>query len=170
MKFIMLNGCSCSGKSTIVKNIMAQKERYYQLSYDSLKWSFSQYRPDVHFDDVRALVRAVAESVCGMNYNIVCDSALYRDAREELLQIPKKHGYEVIEINLEADYEVLEERFDSRVKDAILNPEKRISNTSKDRFKELYDIYNAEKNPLALTLRTDRETVELITEKIVTLA
>ncbi len=166
----MLNGCSCSGKSTIVKNIMAQKERYYQLSYDSLKWSFSQYRPDVHFDDVRALVRAVAESVCGMNYNIVCDSALYRDAREELLQIPKKHGYEVIEINLEADYEVLEERFDSRVKDAILNPEKRISNTSKDRFKELYDIYNAEKNPLALTLRTDRETVELITEKIVTLA
>ena len=149
---------------------MAQKERYYQLSYDSLKWSFSQYRPDVHFDDVRALVRAVAESVCGMNYNIVCDSALYRDAREELLQIPKKHGYEVIEINLEADYEVLEERFDSRVKDAILNPEKRISNTSKDRFKELYDIYNAEKNPLALTLRTDRETVEGITEKIVTLA
>lgn len=149
---------------------MAQKERYYQLSYDSLKWSFSQYRPDVHFDDVRALVRAVAESVCGMNYNIVCDSALYRDVREELLQIPKKYGYEVIEINLEADYEVLEERFDSRVKDAILNPEKRISNTSKDRFKELYDIYNAEKNPLTLTLRTDRETVEGITEKIVALA
>jgi predicted kinase len=170
MKFIMLNGSSCSGKSTIMQKILESKERYYQLSYDYLKWSFSQYRPDTHFDDVRKLVRAVAISVCGMGYNVACDSALHQETRDQLLKIPKEHGYDIIEINLEADYEILAQRFDERVADALAKQSKRISNTSKERFKELFDIYQAEKNPAAITIRTDVETVENVAYKILALA
>lgn len=170
MKFIMLNGSSCSGKSTLVQKILESRERYYQLSYDSLKWSFSQYKPDTHFDDIRKLVQAVAESVCEMKYNIVCDSALHKETRDNLLMIPKKYEYEIIEINLEADYQILEKRFDERVAAALAKQNKRISNTSKERFKELYGIYQNEKNHSAITFRTDTETIESVTEKVLSLA
>lgn len=169
MKFLMLNGCSCSGKSTMVQKILESKAKYYQLSYDSLKWSFSQYKSDTHYDDVRKLVRAVAKGVCDMEYNIVCDSALYQETREALLNIPKEHGYEIIEINLEAEYEVLAQRFDERVAGALANKSIKISNTSKERFKEIYDIYQAEKNRHAITFRTDIESIDTVTEKVLAL-
>ena len=162
MKFIMLNGYSCAGKSTVVKRLMAERERLYQLSYDSQKWLFSKYIPATHFDDVRAVMRTIAKGVCEMKYDIICDSALYRDPREKLFDIPRAHGYDIIEINLEANWEVLEKRFDERLASAAAHPERRISNTSKDRFKELYDIYEAEKNPSAITLHTDEQDIDAV--------
>src|SRR3990172_11441793 len=123
MKFVLINGASCSGKSTVVKKILEEKERYYKLSYDALKWSFSRYKSDDHFDDVRRLLRAVAETVCEMGYHIVCDSALHKETRDKLFAIAKKNGYEIIEINLEADWKVLVRRFNKRVADAEANPE-----------------------------------------------
>lgn len=165
----MFNGSSCAGKSTLIQKVLENREHYYKLSYDALKWSFSQYHPNTHFSDVRKLVRAVAESVCEMGYNIVCDSALHQETRDLLFQIPKKHGYEIVEINLDADYEVLAKRFDERVVDALAKQSKTISNTSKERFKELYDIYQTEKNPLAITFRTDLENIEGVTAKVLAL-
>lgn len=160
MKFIMINGCSCAGKSTIVKRIINEKERYYQLSSDSQKWLFSKYDRTVHFEDVRKVVRSLAETLCAMEYTIVCDSALYRENRETLLEIPKKYGYDIVEINLEAAYPVLEKRFEARLEEASKNPHSKISNTSKERFKELYDIYQSEKNKEALTFQTDDMTLD----------
>jgi predicted kinase len=105
-----------------------------------------------------------------MGYNIVCDSALHKETRDALLKIPKEHGYEIIEINLEADYDVLVQRFDERVADALAKQSKRISNTSKERFKEMFDIYQAEKNPSAITFRTDLESVDDVAKKVLALA
>lgn len=166
MKFIMLNGSSCSGKSELVKKVMESKDKYYKLAYDSQKWLFSKYTPDTHFEDVRKIQKALAECVCGMGYNIICDSALYRDNREELLNIPRKYGYEVVEINLEADYAVLEKRFDQRIVDAKANPRTRMSNWSKDRFKELYNIFQTEKNSDAIVIRTDTQSLEQAAEEL----
>lgn len=166
MKFIMLNGSSCAGKSTIVNRIMSEKERYYKLSYDAQKWLFSKYDRNIHFEDVRVVQRALAETVCSLNYNIICDSALYRENREKLLSIPKKYGYEIVEINLEADYEILAVRFDERVKDALAKNSKTISNTSKERFKELYNIYQSEKNNPATVFRTDLLSEEEVVNSI----
>lgn len=169
MKFVLINGCSCAGKSTVVSEVMAKKEHFFHLSGDSLKWSFSQYNRDTHADDTRRLVRAVAESVCEMGYDIICDSALHVETRTKLLEIPEKYGYEIIEINLEAEYPVLVGRFDIRVADAQKNQSKRISNTSKERFREIYEIYESGKNPMAITFRTDKETVDEIVMKIIDL-
>jgi cytidylate kinase len=101
-----------------------------------------------------------------MGYHILCDSALYRKNRETLFDIVNKNGYEIIEINLEAEYQVLLKRFDERVTNALANKSKTISNTSKDRFKELYDIYEGEKNPNAVVLRTDKLGPEEIASKV----
>lgn len=166
MKLIFLNGSSCAGKSTTVKNIMAKKDKLYQLSYDSQKWQFSQYTREKYSKDVFTLVREILKAVCAMRYQIIADCGLWKEDRESLIAIAKEHGYEVIEINLEAPYDVLAKRFDERVANALAKPGSRIANTSTERFKEIYDIYEAEKNPNALTLFTDKEENEKIIEKI----
>ncbi len=162
----MLNGHSCGGKSTVVKRLMAERERLYQLSYDSQKWLFSKYAPAAQMEDVRTILRVLAGAVCEMKYDIICDSALYREPRERLFDIPRAHGYDIVEINLEASWEVLQKRFDERLASALAQPERKISNTSKDRFKELYDIYEAEKNPDATTVRTDEEDIDAVIAKV----
>ena len=169
MKLIILNGSSCSGKSTIIKNIMKEKDNFFHLHYDALKWSFSQYSSERHYKDVQKIILAVAETVFGMGYNVVSDSSLTRVFREKLINLASQKGYEIIEINLEADYEVLLNRFRARVESALKNPERRISNLSEERFKEIFDICENEKNPLANTFRTDTESIEEVSESIMQL-
>ena len=162
----MLNGHSCGGKSTVVKRLMEESENLYQLSPDAQKWLFSKYDRTIHREDVHTLLRAIADVVCSMKYDIICDSGLYKETREQMLAIPRARGYDVIEINLEASWEDLEKRFDQRVVNARNFPERKISNTSKDVFRELYDIYEREKNPSATLVRTDEHSIDAVVTKV----
>jgi len=110
---------------------------------------------------VGEVLLSVANKICEMKYDVICDSGLHKSWRDKLINIATLHDYKIIEINLEADYEVLSKRFDERVAKALATPEKdrRISNISKDRFKELYDIFQREKNPSAITFRTDTQSM-----------
>ncbi len=168
MKLIIFNGSSCSGKSTIIKNIMLEKEHYFHLHHDSIKWSFSKYKSEIFYNDVQKVLMAMADSVFKMKYNVILDCAFYESSRQEFIDLAKKYDYEILEINLEADYEVLLSRFHVRVKSALAVPEKdrRISNLSEVRFKELFDLFNKEKNPQATTYRTDKQSIEEISESI----
>ncbi len=169
MKLIILNGSSCSGKSSIVKILMKSNKNLFHLHYDSIKWFFSNYSRDEQFQDVQIILRSIARSVFEMDkYNVICDSGLYQENRQTLINIAKEFNYEVVEINLESDFDVLLKRFNERVESALKVPEKdrRISNLSTDRFKELYEIYNSEKNSDAIIFRTDIESPEEISEKI----
>ncbi len=147
---------------------MRSKENLFHLHYDSLKWFFSNYSKDKQYKDVQRIIFAIANEVFDMKYDIISDSSLNRDFRNQLIDLAKNNNYEVIEINLEADFNILLKRFNERVESAIKVPEKdrRISNLSVDRFKELYDIYNKEKNPDAIIFRADKESPEEIAEKI----
>lgn len=171
MKFISINGSTCSGKSSVIKNVFKQRDRLFYLSYDSVKWLFSKYSSDEHYKDVHTVMLPMTQALCEMKYDIITDSGLHKEWREKLLGIPRASGYDIIEINFEADYEVLAQRFDARVASVLATPEKerRISNISKERFKELYDIFQKEKNPSAITFRTDMQSIEEISESIMKL-
>lgn len=164
MKLVIINGASCSGKSTVVETLIKEKEGYYNLSYDNIKWNFSRYEPQKFYEDIHILMLLILDSLCKLKYNVI-SATLHRNSRNNLIDIAQKYGYEIVEINLEAAWEVLEKRFEER----IANPTGRISNTSKERFKELYDIYNAEKNAEALTLRTDVLSKEEVFEQVLKL-
>lgn len=169
MKLIIINGSSCSGKSSIVKSLMNSRENLFLLHYDSLKWSFSKYSREEKYKDVQKVMQSVALTVFEMGkYDVICDSGLYRVSRQNLIDIAKKLEYEIIEINLEADFNILLQRFNERVESAlkVSSKDRRISNLSVDRFKELFDIYNKEKNELAISFYSDKESSEEIAEKI----
>lgn len=168
MKLVMINGPSCVGKSTTVQGVMESVENYYKLSGDHQKWMFSKYHRDIHKEDTARLLRAIAREICEMKYKIICDSALYRKNREALLEIARSYGYEIIEINLEADYDLLAQRFDERIAEAAVK-KVRYSNTSKEVWKDLYNIYQEQKNPAAITLYTDKESKEQVIEKVLKL-
>jgi len=167
MKFIILNGPSCSGKSTIVQSVMEKREGLYHLARDKQKWFFSKYDRHIHHVAVRNIVIAIAEAVCSMKYDIICDSPVYPEHRDKLLEIPQRHGYEIIEINLEADYKILLERFKRRVAEAEAGSKKRISNRSEERFNELVKMYEDNRNLKAKVIRTDEESIEDITDDII---
>jgi predicted kinase len=170
MKLTIINGSSCAGKSTVVKAILKEKEHLFHLSYDSLKWSFSRYSPEKHSDNVHVLFFAVAETMIEMGYDVICDSTIFKKWRERLIEFATARRYEIVEVNLEAEYKTLLERFNARVARAKANPEMRITNTSEERFRTLYDTYQTEKNTAALTFWTDREQpIEEIEESILKL-
>ncbi|MFA7050251.1 MAG: AAA family ATPase [Patescibacteria group bacterium] len=169
MFFLSINGPSCSGKSTIIKEIMKIEENAFHLSYDFLKWSFSKYNSKTHYNLVIDLLLNIAKLSFKKKYNIISDSSLYKKDRDKLIDLAKKYNYKIIEINLEADFSILEKRFEERIASALANPGSRISNTSKERFKELVEIFEKEKNNKAVTLRTDDRKIEEVLKDVLKL-
>ncbi len=169
MYFLSINGASCSGKSTIIKEIVKSENNLFHLSYDALKWSFSKYNSKTHYNLVAELLLNLAKFIVNKKYNIICDSSLYKKDRNKLISLAKKHGYKIIEINLEADFSVLKERFKERVASALANPGSRISNISDKRFKELFNIFEREKNKKALEIRTDNQEIGDVVKNILKL-
>ncbi|MEK7176864.1 MAG: AAA family ATPase [Patescibacteria group bacterium] len=169
MKLTIINGSPCSGKSTIIKRVLKEKEHFFYLSYDSLKWQFSNYVSGKYKEDILEMLLVMAERAFDLQYDVVSDVGLTRVWREKLKDIAVAHKYEIVEINLEADFDVCATRFDERVLSALTKPESRIANTSKEKFKEMYDLYQTNKNPNAITLRTDVASVEEVRSRVLEL-
>lgn len=168
MKLIILNGPSCSGKSTIIKEIMQDKENLFHLSHDLTKWCFSKYERNKHYEKVQAIVLAIADKVFDLKEDVISDASLTKEFRHKLIKLAKKKNYKIFEINLEADFKILLKRFNKRVESALKVPikDRRISNTSIDRFKELFEIYNKDKNPKAITFKSYSKNKKQIINQI----
>ena len=163
MKLVILSGAVCAGKTTVVRELMKKTERYFHLSYDSLKWQFSQYSSGKYYDDILALRLAMLRALCEMKYNVITESTL-ASTRRAPIDIVREHGYEVLEINLEADYDVLLRRCEER--NAVVELDKVVS---RERFDEVFRLYEVEKNPRAVTVRTDRHSVDEVVSAILKL-
>lgn len=160
MKLVILNGAVCSGKSTIIDRVMRDAKRCFNISYDSLKWHFSGYESGKFYEDIRVLRFAMLRALCGMKYNIITES-LHLENRNKHIAIAKEYGYEVLEINIEAEYDTLVRRWHER----------NASGSRKDiiprsRFDEIYQVYIKEKSNTTLTFRTDRQTCDEIADYI----
>ena len=163
MKLVILSGAVCAGKTTVVRELMKKTERYFHLSYDSLKWQFSQYSSGKYRKEILALRLAMLRSLCEMKYNVITEST-HASTRQAHIDIVREHGYEVLEINLEADYDVLLRRCEER--NAVVELKKVVS---RKRFDEVFRLYESEKNVSALTFRTDSQSIQEILESILKL-
>lgn len=153
---ILINGPSCVGKSSSIKSYMRDHDHLYYLSYDAQKWGFSHYTE--HKDEYSKMITdiffGISDRVMQEWLNIICDSVIERSTRTYLSQRAAHYGYMIIEINLEAPWDTIQDRFYQRIKTwAQENPEP-ISNTSLKRLSRIFELYEQEKNPNAYTLST----------------
>jgi len=163
MKLVILNGASCSGKSTVIEKLMKHKERYFHLSYDALKWQFSQYASGKYYEDLHKLRLAMLRALCELKYNVITE-AVHEVSRQKHIDIAAEYGYEIVEINLEADYETLLKRRGERIA-----ARDRKEDFSQERFDALFNAYQSEKNNQAITFKTDTQSAEEIAESILKL-
>lgn len=163
--FIIMNGPSCAGKSTITKLLLSKHKTFFKLSYDNVKRFYSDYKVETHFEKVYEILSAMARAAVSQGYNVFVDGGIKRKNREGLIQIFKDAGYKVYEFNIEASQETLLERFDRRVKESA---EKNIpiTNTSVDRLLKLEKMYHEDKNIHAITYETDMVDAEDIVKSI----
>lgn len=163
MKLVIISGPVCSGKTTIVDILLKNVENYFHLSYDSLKWQFSQYSSGKYQEDILTLRLALLKILCEMGYNVLTEST-HASTKQKHVEIAREYGYKVVEINLEADRGVLTKRMQER--NESLPPTKVVPMT---RFDEVFDLYEKDKNPKAITFRTDWQTVEEVSNAILKL-
>lgn len=113
---IHLAGPSCSGKSSIFKELIEKLPDTYLVSYDKMKWQISHYHRDKHKPIIKELVVGLFDVVCQKKLPILLD-AFIEDEKEyaEYNQIAEYHGYLFLSIELTAPIEVLLARFHERV-------------------------------------------------------
>jgi len=169
MKLVLINGPSCAGKSTAVDSVMKNKENYFRLSYDSIKWSFSNYVAFKYSDEIYNLMLIIMNEMCRVKFDIICDSVIFKEHRQELTEVAEKYGYKIVSINLEANYDIVLTRYEQRKKEIAENLHKEPTHTSLEKFKELFDRYHNEKDPDAVTFDTGKQTQEEVSTEVLAL-
>ncbi len=149
----------------IVRELLKIKENAFYLSYDNVKRNFSQYSPHNDKEKVFELLFYAASFIFTKNYDVVTDSLIWKDEREKIISLAHEAGYEIVEINLEADEFIFRKRFEERLVRSATSAVKP-TNLSVNRWKELFDIYNADKNKQAFTFHTDVLSEEELVKKV----
>lgn len=160
---LLVNGPSCVGKSTLIKNILQQKEDYFHLSYDTIKWLFSKYHFYKHTNSVESILFSILKVICKKNHNIICDYVIHPKDRKKVIQIVEKYNYKIISINLEAPLKILNERFEE---ERQINIERKRLGTTHERFREIYDTYHKEKDKNAKTFDTGKINADSLAKKV----
>jgi predicted kinase len=155
-KFILvLNGPMCAGKSTITKTFM-QREGVFRGSYDAIKWLLSNYSSEnsYHKDSAKEIIFSAISKAVELGFSVVIDGG-FGDYRKRYKDLAQEHEYAYVSVNIEADEDVLKERFLARVESAKIDNGKKLSVTTLDGFQKRYDEYaNNNKDVDAVTFNS----------------
>ena len=149
-KFILvLNGSSCSGKTTIAKLLLDKIPDSFRVSGDRIKWLISNYSK-IYRQSVYKLSLALAEAALVEGFSLITDGSgyFYEGNEDKYKNLALKYQARLIAVNIEAPFETILERFNKRVLSAKIEGNK-ISNTDPKRLKEIYDTYLENKDEQA---------------------
>lgn len=166
--FIIINGASCVGKSSVIEELGKLETGMFHLSYDRIKWCFLDYKSGSHGDEIYNMLTALTKECIKKEISIVKDGGLYKEKLLPIINLVKENGYKIVEINLEAPMDILMTRFKERVEYAK-NSKAKVSNLSEERFLELLEMYKAVKDPSFITYDTSVMISEDIAKEIIKL-
>ncbi len=143
-KFVIhLSGGSCTGKSSVADILSDRIPDIFHLSYDNVKWNFSNYHRDTHKEKVKKIVKEFFEIICKTDSSILL-LTIIEDEQEynHLTEIAEQYAYNFLNIKLKAPKEILLQRFRERVRSAkkagskisITDEKLFLNNSSKDFF------------------------------------
>ena len=134
---IIITGQSCSGKSSLRKELQKYLLGSYHIGYDSIKWNLTGYHRDRDVDTVRDILDGFMWVLFEKKISCITDSFFRNE--EQYAHLHKKaitHGYRVIAIELRCPEDIRIARFRDRVKQAKAEWSTRISVTDEETFRE----------------------------------
>jgi adenylate kinase family enzyme len=131
---ISILGPSCSGKTTIRKQLSEKVPSIYHVAYDKQKWMLSNYDRDVHAGLIKEIVFGLFETVVKTGIPIQLEYFNKESEYEKVKEVADTYGYALYCFELMAPQEVLLARFRARVIKATEMKSKTISVTDEDIF------------------------------------
>jgi ribose 1,5-bisphosphokinase PhnN len=172
---LVINGPSASGKST-VKNYFADKySNIFSASRDRIKWLISGYSSKEFQKETYAMNIALIEIALEYGLHIIVDQGIQTPdgnveienyLTEEFQRLSKKFNVKLTEVNIEASFETISERFQDRIEAKKRGA--KIAMTDPIMMKERFENYQRRKNENEgnPTFMTDNRTPEDIAEEI----
>ncbi len=162
--FLIINGPSCAGKSSVSDILTETYGNIYKGKSDAIKWLISDYTPDTHRGIVHLMTLETIRVALTQGLSAIKEGALWET--EKYTEIAKSLDIPLFIANIEAPWEVLLSRFEARVETKRQGADKKIANTSPTRFKELYDMYHAAKMTTDMAYDSSKQTSQEIAEQI----
>jgi adenylate kinase family enzyme len=145
---IILYGPQCSGKSTVAKLILEKVSEVFHASVDKIKWLISDYSAEKYSGKgiTDRLVLALMTQAAKEGFSILVEGNTKMMANTEIYsKMAADNNLQLVEVNIEAPYDILLDRFNLRVKDSEIKGNK-ISVKTEEGMKERFDKYQELKN------------------------
>lgn len=164
-KIIFIYWPSCAWKSTFIKRLLESSKNMFFVSRDRIKWLISDYdrTNTLHFNTLTSMLISMIKIALNNWLDVIVEwkNDLFLN---ELRWYLASEKVKIYEINIEATYSVIKERFQQR----LVNVEKtwwKLSNTSEDRLLEMYNEYMKFKKKDILTIDTSIFSEEEVFKK-----
>lgn len=161
--FLILNGPSCGGKSSVSDLLFERYGGLFKGKSDVIKWLISDYQPSIHRGIVHRMTLETLRVALSHGLSILQEGAAWEP--EKYVELSKEAKIPLFVANIEAPWEVLLSRFEMRI--AAQNHGARISNVDPKRFQELYDMYLKTKMETEMEFDSSKESPEQIARQIV---
>ena len=141
-KFILiLNGPACAGKTSVTRYFKSKYKNIFTPRGDKLKWLISDYdRTNLHHkEQIVKMTFDLIQSAIKGGFSIVYDWSLTDTQRIKCKKLAKHYGLVFIEVNIEANFDVISCRFDERIEASKKGA--KISLVDPLVMKERYDDY-----------------------------
>jgi len=149
-KFLLiLQGPLGAGKSTVAKLLSENAKGVFHISGDKIKWFISDYSAKKYSGNgvVGRLLLSLVSQAAKENLSIIIEGnvATIKYDAKAYSDVAKENNMNFVQVNIEAPYNVLLDRFKQRVKNATEQKTK-ISLTSVKDMKNRYGAYQKFKN------------------------
>jgi predicted kinase len=167
-KFILvMNGPSCSGKSTVADYFFENYSRIFIAKRDRIKRLISDYDSFKDIELTQNMIFSLIQVAVKGNLFIIQDQGIGNHQMRKYKNLAKKFNCKFVEVNVEANFESISSRFHERIEAAKLGA--KISLTDPKIMKERYENYLKIKKRKIPTFYTDSSHVEEIVKKIISI-
>ncbi len=113
---LIITGHSCSGKSTLIKELQKSLTGSYHIGYDKVKWWIAGYNRDRDIELVKGLLSGFLWVIFEVRIPCITDAHLRtEDEYHSLCDRAESHGYKIFTVRLDCPEDIRLERFRERV-------------------------------------------------------
>ena len=112
---IVISGNSCTGKSTLIKELQKKLIGSYHIGYDRVKWWLGGYDRDRDRKIVKDILSGFIETLLEKGISCITDSTSDESRYTHIEEFADKHTYKILSIHLECPLDIRLERFRDRV-------------------------------------------------------